>query len=123
MQRARGTLTAAQLTPVHKDYWALQTTSSDSRHGHLMQKARGFCRLRPNFNIGALMIRIGFWGPLYYKIIWNPQNSIGTYLGPYSTGAALLKSSNICLGACQQARPSSDGGREPELLGSYGLDS
>ena len=30
-------------------------------------------------NIGALIIRIGFWGPLYFFIIRNPRNSV---LGP-----------------------------------------
>ena len=31
-------------------------------------------------NIGALIIGIGFWGPLYYIVlIRNPQNSIGNY--------------------------------------------
>ena len=31
------------------------------------------------YNIGALMIRVGFWGLLYYTIVTirNPQNSIG----------------------------------------------
>ena len=37
-------------------------------------------------NAGALITRIGFWGPLYYIIvivIRNPQNSIGDILGPF----------------------------------------
>ena len=37
-------------------------------------------------NIGALIIRIGSWGPLlilYLFIMGNPQNSTGNYLGPY----------------------------------------
>ena len=37
-------------------------------------------------HVRAFIIRIGFWGPLYYTSIyeWNPQNSIGKYLGiPY----------------------------------------
>ena len=35
-------------------------------------------------NIGALTLKIGFWGPLYYSYsIRNPQNSIGHDLGPY----------------------------------------
>ena len=36
------------------------------------------------FNIGALIIRIGFWGPLYYIyiIIRNPGNSIGNKFRP-----------------------------------------
>ena len=36
-------------------------------------------------NIGALIIRIGFWCILYHKYNKEPhQNSIGNYLGPYS---------------------------------------
>ena len=35
--------------------------------------------------IGALIIRIGFWGPLYYSYNKEPQNSIGNYSGPYIT--------------------------------------
>ena len=35
-------------------------------------------------NVGALIIRIGFWDPLYYLIIRKPQNSIGNYSGAYS---------------------------------------
>ena len=35
-------------------------------------------------NAGALIIRKGFWGPLYYNYKRNPQNSIGNYLGPCS---------------------------------------
>ena len=31
------------------------------------------------FTIGALIIRIGFWGPLYYNYNKEPQNSIGNY--------------------------------------------
>ena len=31
--------------------------------------------------IGALIIRIGFGGPLYYKYVKEPQMSIGNY-GP-----------------------------------------
>ena len=30
-------------------------------------------------NIGALIIRIRFWGPYNIVIIRNPQNSIGNY--------------------------------------------
>ena len=39
----------------------------------------------PNeINTGALIIRIGFWGPLYDNYNKEPpQNSIGIYLGPY----------------------------------------
>ena len=31
---------------------------------------------------GTLIIRIGFWGPLYYSYNTKPPNSIGDYLGP-----------------------------------------
>ena len=34
------------------------------------------------YNIGALIIRIGFWGPLYYNYKKEPQTSIGNYVGP-----------------------------------------
>ena len=36
-------------------------------------------------NMGAVISGIGFWGPSYckYNLIRNPQNSVGTYLGPY----------------------------------------
>ena len=37
-------------------------------------------------NVGAFIIRIGFWGPLYYKYDKEPQNGIGNYLGPYIRG-------------------------------------
>ena len=33
-------------------------------------------------NIGALIIRIGFGGPLYYSYNKEPQNSIGELLRP-----------------------------------------
>ena len=39
-------------------------------------------------NIGALLIRMGFWGRAHYTvvIIRNPKkNGIGNSLGPYST--------------------------------------
>ena len=39
----------------------------------------------PHNTIGALIIRIGFWGPLYHNDNTEPQNSIGSYLGPYIT--------------------------------------
>ena len=35
--------------------------------------------------VGALIIRRGFWGPLYRTYNEEPQNSIGNYLAPYST--------------------------------------
>ena len=35
-------------------------------------------------NRGALIIRVGFGGPVYYNYTTEPpQNSIGNYLGPY----------------------------------------
>ena len=47
------------------------------------------------YNIRALIILIGFWGPLLFLIrnppkqllflIRNPQNNMGKYLGHYST--------------------------------------
>ena len=41
---------------------------------------------RAGGTIGALIIRIGFWGPHTIIVIRNHQNSIGNYLGPYSRG-------------------------------------
>ena len=38
-------------------------------------------------HIGALIIRTGFWGPLYYN--YN-QSSTGNYFGPYSSGRLLV---------------------------------
>ena len=35
------------------------------------------------YSIGALIIRIGFWDPLYYTYNKEPQTSIGNHLGPY----------------------------------------
>ena len=32
--------------------------------------------------IGASIVRIEFWGPLYYSYNKEPQNSIGSYSGP-----------------------------------------
>ena len=32
--------------------------------------------IEANFNIGALMIRIGFWGPLYYKDSEVPPKTV-----------------------------------------------
>ena len=29
---------------------------------------------KPRINIGALIIRVGFWGPLYYNYNKDPQN-------------------------------------------------
>ena len=37
-------------------------------------------------NIGALAIRMGFWGPLYYSDIKEAPNSIGIFVGPYIAG-------------------------------------
>ena len=34
------------------------------------------------YYIRALVIRIGFWGPLYYKHHKEPQTSVGNYVAP-----------------------------------------
>ena len=48
-----------------------------------------FPGLLGKLTIGALIIRIGFWGPLYYKYNeGTPKNSIFNYQGPYITGRA-----------------------------------
>ena len=45
----------------------------------------GWVRNGQSFNIGALVIRIGFGAHFDRFLLRNPQNSIGNYLGPYST--------------------------------------
>ena len=63
-------------------------------------------------NIGALIIRIGFWGPVYYNHNKEPHKStsIGNYLRPYSSlpGAMILnvqlKPTNSCLLVCVLAK-------------------
>ena len=51
-----------------------------------IEKPEAFRNLHPRSlhpNIGALIIRIGCWGPLCYSYTKEPpQNSIGNYLGP-----------------------------------------
>ena len=58
---------------------------------HLVSELRSLLSLQQklnnnqNRNIGALKIRIGLWGPLYYT--YNnepPQNGIGSYFGLYT---------------------------------------
>ena len=55
-------------------------------------------------NIAALIIRIGFWGPLYYSHNKNPHSSIGIYSGPYSNSQLSLKSETPS--CCYPALPS-----------------
>ena len=33
--------------------------------------------------LGALIIRIGFWGPIYCNYVRNHKKSVGNYLSPY----------------------------------------
>ena len=51
--------------------------------------------MRVSGNIGALRIRRRFCGPLYYKHKKErpPKDTIGTYLGPSSTGFRVQKGS------------------------------
>ena len=55
-----------------------------TRHLGLGHAFKAACAVKPRLSfhptVGALIIRIGFWGPLYYN--YNQQNSIGNYLGP-----------------------------------------
>ena len=41
-------------------------------------------RLAFDFYRGVNKIKIGFWGHYTISIVRNHQNSIGSYLGPYS---------------------------------------
>ena len=36
-------------------------------------------------NLGALLFRIGFWGPLYYNHNKEPPKPYSNYSGPYLT--------------------------------------
>ena len=75
-------------------------------------------QLPPSSNIGALIIRIGFWGPLYY--IYNkepPQNSIGNYLGPYSSHFQRQKSDRLGTGPSLFARSASFSSRTQRASG------
>ena len=60
------------------DFMGRMSLKSQSRSGCLV------CMVFVT-NIGALMISIGFWGPLYYN--YNdkepPKSSIGNHLGSY----------------------------------------
>ena len=52
------------------------------RHLQLSRQSRGH---EPEDSVGALIIGIGFWGPLYHNHNKEPpQNSIGNYLSPDS---------------------------------------
>ena len=54
------------------------------------------------------MIRIGKLGPIILKIITrHPHNSIGNYLGPYSTLSAPLSKDS----SCSKPRPDFDAAR------------
>ena len=51
-------------------------------------------------NIGALMIRVGFWGPVYCKDNKEtPPKNIGNYLNPFfSLGFTVIESRECGLG-------------------------
>ena len=44
-----------------------------------------------NPNIGALVIRIGFWAQYTIVIIRHPQNGIGNYVGPLSYSRVIIR--------------------------------
>ena len=52
------------------------------------------------------MIRIGFWGALYYNYNKEPQNSIGNYQGPYirCCGPRRCRSVGSCMCRCSSFR-------------------
>ena len=41
------------------------------------------CAVAVSHNIGALIIRIGFWGPVYYSYNKEPPGPYSNYCGPY----------------------------------------
>ena len=48
-----------------------------------------YCTLSPEPNIGALINRVGFWGPLDYNYNKEPQKIIiGNYLNSYISAVA-----------------------------------
>ena len=63
----------------NKNYWTWESVGPRiSRNTHGLSTPKPETLNRRNPNIRASIIRIGFWGPLYY--IYNeepPQNSIG----------------------------------------------
>ena len=66
--------------------WRVIAASSESgatfpSSASLAPESRSFCDIVDN--IGALIIRIGFWGYYTIVIIRSHQKSIGNYLGPY----------------------------------------
>ena len=60
-------------------------TKTTMHHGPLgsMCKFKDLRGLYYRVTTGALIIKIGFWGPSYYTYNKEPQNSIGNYLGPW----------------------------------------
>ena len=73
-----------------------------SERTHLGQRRRkdlGVGGFGVSGNIGALIIRIGFWGPLSYSFNKKTQNSIGNYLGPYSRAFSDFRDGFLSLGA------------------------
>ena len=57
-----------------------QTSSSRSRHAAARAPESHVWR----HTTGALIIRVGFWSPLYYEYNKEPQASIDNYLGLYT---------------------------------------
>ena len=57
--------------------------------------------------MGALIIRIGFLGPIILMvIIRNPQNSIGNYLGTFITHQPAMEGSDQGCISVSDIRPS-----------------
>ena len=58
-------------------------SSTDKAFG---MSRKHFCMSRTflGLNVGALIIRIALWGPLYYIHNEEPPSSIGKYLRPYT---------------------------------------
>ena len=50
-----------------------------------VQRQNGVGHGTERINIGALMIRMGFWGPRYHSYNKEPQNGISSYFGAYIT--------------------------------------
>ena len=64
-------------------------------HGHEFPGPKpltpSFLRRQPKpRHVGALIVRIGFWGPVDYSYNKEPQNSVGNYFDPFIPLAYLL---------------------------------
>ena len=58
------------------------------------------CAVAFSHNIGALIIRIGFWGPVYYSYNKEPPGPYSNYCGPYIMWGGRCSSPYSCQALC-----------------------